>query len=99
MFGSSINIFPLCSEGLTWNSDQAVELAKQIDLSDAMTFQGLYTHCGQSYYAKDKNHVSIIADEVVGRLLSLVERYQSYETLVLVTTRLTLLRIFRHHEL
>lgn len=35
--------------GVDWDSDAAVELATKIDKTNGIQFQGLYTHCGNSY--------------------------------------------------
>jgi D-serine deaminase-like pyridoxal phosphate-dependent protein len=65
----------LFSEGALWNEGSTRALAKQLNTSSKITFQGIYTHEGHSYNARGRQQIEVIADEATDRLLHLAARY------------------------
>ncbi|KAL3854651.1 hypothetical protein ACJMK2_013911 [Sinanodonta woodiana] len=64
--------------GVKWNSDDAVHLAKMASTAENIIFQGLYTHCGDSYtsYARNEGLRREIQENTTERLLFLKDRLQ-----------------------
>ena len=68
-------LFTCISAGIPWDSDIGVELAKQLDGSAAVSFQGIYTHEGGSYSAKNEKDVKAVGAQTTDRLLTVAARY------------------------
>ena len=61
-------------EGVSATSNEVLEMAKRLCDANTIEFQGLYSHCGNSYYAQSKSDVQKIADDTVAELLAVVQR-------------------------
>lgn len=64
-------------EGVRSDSEELVEMAKMLNNSQHIRFQGLYCHNGHSYCAEGKLEIYRITDLAVSRLLMVVERLKS----------------------
>ncbi|KAL3854648.1 hypothetical protein ACJMK2_013909 [Sinanodonta woodiana] len=62
--------------GVPWNDDEAVKLVKMAASSSSIIFQGLYTHCGDSYTSCTQDDVKLqqVQDTTTKRLLDLKDR-------------------------
>lgn len=67
-------------EGVLADSEELLELAKMLDESQHIQFQGLYSHNGQSYCADSTLAINKITNHVVSELLKAVERCDNYLT-------------------
>ncbi|XP_041374631.1 D-threo-3-hydroxyaspartate dehydratase-like [Gigantopelta aegis] len=61
-------------EGALWNSDEAVQLAKEAAESEHISFQGIYSHDGHSYRCRGVDEVKKLAEETANKMLFLKNR-------------------------
>lgn len=61
-------------EGAWWSADSTINVAKLLDKSPAIRFQGIYTHEGHSYNARTPQQIEEVSDQTADRLLHLASR-------------------------
>ena len=73
------NVYINVTAGCLWDCEEAVQIAKTADAAPNVKFQGLYTHCGNSYSPNDDVRKKVQQD-TTERLITLKNRclYLSY---------------------
>ena len=60
--------------GVWWEDEEAVEVVKFLQSCDNIKFQGIYTHCGNSYAASSVREVERVRDNTLEAMVRLVDR-------------------------
>ena len=65
--------------GVWWDDDEAISIIKfiQNECLDTMKFQGVYTHCGNTYTAAGLDQVDMLRTNTMDSILSLVHRLET----------------------
>ena len=60
--------------GVWWEDGEAVEVVRFLQGRENVRFQGIYTHCGNSYAADSVREVERVRDDTLEAMVRLVER-------------------------
>ncbi|KAK6182110.1 hypothetical protein SNE40_009868 [Patella caerulea] len=64
--------------GLEWNGEKVLSVAMEANESKNVNFLGLYTHCGNSYDAKNVKEIHKVVDETCDRIVYVAKRLEEH---------------------